>query len=116
MDLTGRWNFKEEFDSGKDEGIAILAHAGERVYGMLDFTEYIDEETPFQVKCKIEGSVIGDKVKMEMVDIEVISVEPIEYFPEIREGIINAKGQIVGSSEDEQGICGVFVFEKANNQ
>ncbi len=113
MDLTGRWNFKEEFDSGKDEGVAILAQAGDRLYGVLDFTEYIDKETPFQVKCQLEGKVDGDKVSLEMVDYEIISVEPFEYFPEKREGVINKNGQIVGSSEDEQGVCGVFVFEKA---
>ncbi|MCW3786379.1 hypothetical protein [Plebeiibacterium sediminum] len=112
MDLTGRWIFREEFDSGKDEGVAILAQAGDRLYGVLDFTEYIENETPFQVKCQLEGKVDGDKVSLEMIDYEIISVEPFEYFPEKREGIINQNGQIVGSSEDEQGVCGVFVFEK----
>ncbi len=116
MDLTGRWNFKEEFDGGKDEGVAIFAQAGERVFGILDFTEYIDGDTPFQVKCQLEGKVDGNKVFLEMVDHEVLSVEPFEYFPEKREGIINQNGQIVGSSEDGQGVCGVFVFEKAEKE
>ncbi len=49
---------------------------------------------------------------LDVVEFTVKSEEQIEYFPERREGIINANGQIVGSSEDEQGVCGFFVFER----
>ena len=112
MDLTGKWTFKEEFDFGIDEGEAVLAQAGSRVYGILDFTERIEDETPFKVKCHLEGKLDGEKIKLEVVDFEIMASEPIEYYPEIREGVINSNGQIVGSSEDEQGVCGVFIMEK----
>lgn len=112
MDLTGKWSFKEDFSFGKDEGEAVLVQAGTRVYGILDFTERIEDETPFKVKCHLEGTYEEDTVKLDVVDFEIMSSEQIEYFPESREGVINANGQIVGSSEDEQGVCGVFVMEK----
>ncbi|MGQ1784157.1 MULTISPECIES: hypothetical protein [unclassified Saccharicrinis] len=112
MNLSGKWSFKEEFDFGKDEGEVVLTQAGNRVYGILGFTEFIEDEIPFKVKCHLDGRLEGNKIKFEVVGVELSSTETLEYFPEKREGIINANGQIVGSSEDEQGVCGVFVMER----
>lgn len=113
MDLTGRWRFKEEFDFGVDEGFAVIEHKGNKLSGVLEFTEYIQEEAPFKIKCNISGFAEGEKVILKVDEYEIIDTkEEIEYYAETREGIINSNGQIVGSSEDDQGVCGVFVFEK----
>ncbi len=113
MNVTGKWIFKEDFSFGKDEGEAELKQVGSEITGTLKFTEFIDEEPPFEVKCELKGSLNGNKILLHVVSYEILnSTIQIEYFPEVRDGIINANGQIVGSSEDEQGVCGVFILEK----
>ena len=113
IDLSGKWKFKEDFSFGKDEGAAELNQIGKDITGVLEFTETIEDESPFKVRCELQGSVVGNMVTLNVVNFKILSSkEPIEYYPETREGIINANGQIVGSSEDEQGVCGIFVFER----
>lgn len=113
MDLTGKWNFSEDFSFGKDKGVVRLTQLGNILTGELEFTESIEEATPFKVKCLMKGSVEGKSVKLNVVSFQILeSQEPIDYYPETREGIVNDQGQIVGSSEDEQGICGVFVMDR----
>ncbi len=113
MDLSGKWRFKEDFGFGKDEGYAELMHSGDVINGNLEYTEFIENENSFKVKCELEGKVENNSVIFNVTKFKILSsAEPIEYYPEQREGIVNANGQIVGSSEDEQGICGVFVFDR----
>lgn len=113
VDLSGKWNFKEDFSYGEDEGIALLYQNGNRLTGILEFTETIEREMPFSVKCHLQGNIDGNNIIFHIKDYKIInSSVPIEYYPESREGIINVNGQIVGSSHDEQDICGVFVFER----
>jgi len=113
MNLSGKWIFKEDFSFGKDEGKAELEQVGHKLFGTLEFTETIEEEAPFKVRCKLEGTIDDNNVVLNVVEFKIIeSSEPIDYYPEKREGMINSNGQIVGSSEDEQGVCGVFVMER----
>ncbi len=113
MDLSGKWNFKEDFSHGKDVGVAILVHQENEIKGILEITESIKGDEPFKVKCEIKGTVDGNHIELHVISFEILdSSEEIEYYPESREGILNVNGQIVGSSEDEQGVCGVFVMER----
>ncbi len=112
IDLTGKWKFKEEFGFGLDEGTADFVQKGNVLNGELLFTEKIDDEPAFVVRCSVKGIVENNNVFFEVTEFAIDSNIDIEYFPEKREGIVNVQGQIVGSSEDEQGICGVFVMER----
>ena len=113
MDLSGKWNFKEDFSHGKDVGIAILEHQKNEISGILEIIESIEGEKPFKVKCQIKGTADGDHIDLHVTSFEILeSSEEIEYYPESREGILNVNGQIVGSSEDKQGVCGVFIMER----
>jgi len=113
MDLSGKWKFKEDFSYGIDEGFAEFKQEGNEFTGILEFTETIEEDVPFKVKCFVSGFVVGNSVTINVDDFKILeSDEEIDYYPESREGIINANGQIVGSSEDSQGVCGVFVFDR----
>lgn len=113
MNLTGKWSFSEDFLFGKDAGLAELVQFKDEITGILKFTETIEGEDSFSVKCQLSGFIKENMVTLNVASFEIIeSSQPIDYYPEIREGIVNVKGQIVGSSEDEQGVCGVFVFER----
>lgn len=113
MDITGTWTFTEDFGYGYDKGTANFVQSGHELSGVLEFVEHIDDDLPFTVRCQITGEVHGNKVSIDVSSFEITeSSEPIEYYPERREGLINADGQIVGSSEDTQDICGVFVFTR----
>ncbi len=107
MDISGTYEFTEDFGFGKDKGEAILHQMNDILEGKLSFTEYIDEEEPFKVTCDLKGTINGNEVEF---NVENCQTGGEEYYPEVRNGIINNKGQIVGSSVDEQGVCGVFVL------
>ncbi len=64
------------------------------------------------MRCTVKGFVDDNKVFFDVTKLVIDSNTDIEYFPEKREGIVNIQGQVVGSSEDEQGICGVFIMER----
>ncbi|WP_068472641.1 hypothetical protein [Saccharicrinis aurantiacus] len=107
MDISGKYKFTEDFGYGKDEGEAFVIQTGSKLEGTMSFTESIEGDDPFTVECIIEGDVNKEQVEIR---VKSFKTNDVEYYPETRVGIINNKGQIVGSSEDEQGICGVFVF------
>lgn len=113
--LTGRWYFFEEFDGGVDEGEAILQQEGNLISGTLAFTESIEDDEPFDIMCQIKGLVNDKMVTIEVESFEITKGDKgLEYFTEERQGIINSQGQIVGSSEDEQGINGVFTLTRTS--
>ncbi len=113
MDISGVYDFTEDFGFGKDEGEAILNQIDDTLEGMLTFTEHIEEELPFRVTCKVKGTISDNEVEFTVFDCDAGSEE---YYPEVRTGVVNNKGQIVGSSVDEQGICGVFLLTPKNNK
>ncbi len=107
MNISGTYEFTEDFGFGKDEGEAVLCQVKDTLEGKLTFIEYIEEEEPFKVICELKGTIKGNEVEFS---VENCQTGGEEYYPEVRNGIINNKGQIVGSSVDEQGVCGVFVL------
>lgn len=115
MDITGKWTFSEEFFCGKDEGTASFVQKKETFTGELLFTETIEDELPFSVRCQVAGKIIDKRVTMEVIEHKIVGGDmTVEYAAEKREGCINSQGQIVGSSEDEEGVSGVFVFNRIN--
>ncbi|MFA8449591.1 MAG: hypothetical protein ACEPOW_02730 [Bacteroidales bacterium] len=113
MNLTGKWIFEEDFYFGKDFGELVWSQKGTEIEGVLKFTEEIQGDKPFDVELQIQGEINGIQIYFRAVAFEIINaVEDIDYSLDSWEGIINRHGQIVGSSYDEDGICGVFTLTR----
>ncbi|MFA8301181.1 MAG: hypothetical protein ACEPOV_13520 [Hyphomicrobiales bacterium] len=113
IDLSGNWIFEEDFYFGKDFGFAEWKQNENVISGIVEFTECINERESFKVRLQIEGEVEGVHVFFSAKSYSIIeSKEPVEYCLDSWEGIVNKHGQIVGSSYDEDGICGVFTMTR----
>ena len=110
MGLSGKYTFYEDFGHGYDEGSANLVVTGDQIAGTLSFTEYIEGEEPFNIICTLAGFVKDKDVFIKVIDFKFLDDVSFDYHPDDREGVINDKGQIVGSSIDAQGVCGVFTL------
>ncbi len=106
--FTGNWSYSEEFDGGKDVGELVLKQVDNKLEGELRYTEYPDGEEPFAVVQKVEGEVSEGRVMLRGTNVD--AADDIEYFSDSFDGIYTAEGNIVGSSIDAAGVCGVFVF------
>lgn len=112
-DLSGNWNFKEDFGFGEDKGTVEIIQIGDKIEGVFEYTEYIEDEKPFTVKQPVEGSFDGTNFKVEGKSVEITTPEKsIEYHLDTWEGILNSQNQIVGHSHDGKGCFGVFVLDK----
>lgn len=110
-DLNGEWSFNEDFGFGKDEGIAHFRQEGSVLEGYLEFTESIENEAPFRIREYIKGKVINGQVGFYGVSFKILESDlPIDYRLDQWEAIINAQGQIVGHSIDDDGTSGVFIM------
>lgn len=114
MDISGKWLFSEDFETGVNSGFAFLDQEDDRITGRLELTEQLHDETPIHVVQEIEGLVMGGKIIFKGNEFKLMNgTEDCEYALDSWEGILNSEGKIVGSSIDEQGICGVFIMEKS---
>lgn len=112
-DLSGKWIFEEDFYFGKDFGELEWQQTGNSLSGQIEFTEEIQGDIPFRVRLNIVGEVNGIQVYFRATDYKILDEnENIDYSLDSWEGILNRHGQIVGSSFDEDGICGVFTLTK----
>ncbi|MGQ1910971.1 hypothetical protein ACT3CE_14440 [Marinifilum sp. RC60d5] len=110
--ITGRWSFNEDFGFGKDEGFAEFTQNGDKLTGVVVYTERIDEETPFRVEQHVEGSYDGTNFSVTGTKVELLDVEKqFEYNLDTWEGILNAQNQIVGHSHDGHECFGVFIMQ-----
>lgn len=113
MNISGEWLFTETFDGGVDAGTATFIQNGSDISGSMTFTESIEDESPFKVRCEVIGQVLENAVKLKTTSYKILEGDAtIEYLMEEKEGIINSRGQIVGSSQDEDGVSGIFTFTK----
>jgi hypothetical protein len=111
-DISGRWSFNEDFGFGKDEGFAEFTQEGEKLTGVVVYTECIEGETPFRVQQEVEGSFDGSNFSVSGTNVELLDCEKqFEYNLDTWEGILNPNNQIVGHSFDGHECFGVFVME-----
>ena len=111
-DISGRWSFNEDFGFGKDEGFAEFTQEGEKLTGVVVYTERIEGETPFRVQQEVEGSFDGNNFSVSGTKVELLDCEKqFEYNLDTWEGILNPNNQIVGHSFDDHECFGVFVME-----
>lgn len=110
--ITGRWSFNEDFGFGKDEGFAEFTQNGDKLSGVVVYTERIEEETPFRVEQYVEGCFDGTNFSVTGTKVELLDVEKqFEYNLDTWEGVLNTQNQIVGHSHDGHDCFGVFIME-----
>ncbi|NOU62262.1 hypothetical protein [Marinifilum caeruleilacunae] len=110
--ITGRWSFNEDFGFGKDEGFAEFTQEGEKISGVVVYTERIEGETPFRVQQDVEGTFDGEKFSVTGTKVELLDCEKeFEYHLDTWEGVLNSQNQIVGHSYDHHECFGVFVMK-----
>ncbi len=114
--LTGKWIFTEEFECGTDKGFAYLEQSGENLVGYLEYEECIEDEEPFLVRQKVEGTIKGNKVLLKGVEAQHPDGKPIpDYNLDVLEGTYTHEKRIVGHSYDSEDICGVFVMTRVSD-
>ncbi|MBK3517736.1 hypothetical protein [Carboxylicivirga marina] len=113
MDLTGQWQFFEQFEAGFDMGHAILKQVGDKLSGTLVYREYIDDEGSFLIAINVEGDVFDDRLMMRGKSYEILeSPFPIEYCLDDRIAELSDPNRIEGHSVDDQNLEGQFVLRR----
>lgn len=114
MEVSGKWFFKEEFETGVSTGIAHLHQEDNRLWGEIEMTENIKGQSPLHLIQNLAGIVFERKIVLKGVSYKILNGgdHRTEYSLDNWEGNINSEGKIIGSSIDQQGICGIFVMEK----
>ncbi|TKG95042.1 hypothetical protein EYV94_10030 [Puteibacter caeruleilacunae] len=113
MDISGIWNYTEDFYYGNDVGTATLTVDGEKVNGVMEYNEIIPDDGEFRIKQTVEGSFDGTNLVLKGTHVEILKgPENMEYHPDVWEAQLTSEGKFVGSSCDNAEICGVFVLER----
>lgn len=113
MNLTGKWQFFEQFDAGFDMGYALLKQVGDRISGTLTYTEYIYEESSFLINIEVEGELQEDRLMLQGKSYEVLdSPYAIQYCLDDRIAEITDPDRIEGHSVDDQDLEGRFVLRR----
>ena len=113
MNLTGKWDFFEDFGYGINDGELTLKQDNNTLQGEMVFTETIEGEDPFTIHCLVKGSTSDKEVTLETLEHQIIKGDKnTEYLSETIKGFINSQGQIVGTCCDEDDVEGIFTFTK----
>lgn len=115
MNLTGNWIFKEEFETGVNVGFAHLSQELDTIWGSIELTETLHGEAPIQLIQKIEGLILEDKIILKGTSCKITNGgdSETEYSLDTWEGTLNSDGIIIGSSIDQQGVCGIFTMNRS---
>jgi hypothetical protein len=115
MKLTGTWKYNEDFSHGDSEGELVLTQEGNVLSGTLRHTESPLEGNPYRIEQTMEG-VYDDKDKSFILKATTFTVleaaEEILYELDSFVAQVMNEDLIVGTSEDEQGVLGVFSFKR----
>ena len=86
-----------------------------KLTGILNITESDDEGQLLQVRIHLQGKIIDNCIYLKSTDATITN-GPADtvYYLDNYEGCLNSEGKILGSSVDEQGVCGIFVIERAS--
>ncbi len=115
MDISGKWFFKEEFETGVCNGEAKLFQEDNKLWGEIEMTENIKGQSPLHLIQKLAGIVLDKKIVLKGTSYKILNGGDFrtEYSLDNWEGNINSEGKIIGSSIDQEGTCGIFVMERS---
>lgn len=113
LDISGKWNFNQEFEFGLDQGVATIFQEGETLSGFFEYVEKYEDNPPFSVRQDFIGSIHLNKIRITGTRAISPSGEILnDYNLDTLEGTYTHEGKIVGHSYDDEAVCGVFVLEK----
>ncbi|WP_251622160.1 hypothetical protein [Odoribacter lunatus] len=113
MDLTGKWKYREDYGYGTAEGELFLTQNEGHLSGKIVFTDNVADNDKYMIQEFVEGKLEDMKVRLDAYEFDIIHSEhDIRYELDRWFGVLVDEKTIKGISEDEQGIGGVFLFEK----
>lgn len=113
MDISGNWSYNEDFEFGKSIGKANLQQNGDRVSGIFTFTEEIENDYKIEVIEKVQGKIAKGKVLLESMEVKAIqNNKEIHYLSNSFDVFLVSENRLVGSTYDNENVCGVFVMER----
>lgn len=113
-DLSGKWKYSEDFGQGTSIGEVVLFHNDNTLKAEFVFTEKVDNGYEIHVEESAIGEIIYGKSLLESSAVKAWNKEGelVKYLPNNFEINIISDSKIVGSTYDQDLVCGVFVMEK----
>jgi len=115
MNLSGTWKYSEDFSHGDSVGELVLKQEGRLLRGVLTHSETPIEGTPYRIEQKMEG-VYDNQDKSFILNASTFTIlaaeEEILYELDSFVAQVMNEDLIVGTSEDELGVLGVFSFKR----
>jgi hypothetical protein len=116
MDLTGNWNYSEDFEFGNSKGECKITQENNSVFAEFHFTEQVSGDYKIDVYEKTKGEIIDGKLLLESIEVLATDGEKnIGYLPNTYELHLVSDKKLVGSTFDDEIVCGVFVLDKISN-
>ena len=113
MDISGKWIYMEDFEYGKSEGEVDFIQAGKQVIGIFTFTERVENEYKIDVTEKVKATISDGKVLLQSIEVSALQDgRLIDYLPNTFDGHLVSENKLVGSTYDNEDVCGVFILER----
>ncbi|MEN8116072.1 MAG: hypothetical protein ABFS16_03795 [Bacteroidota bacterium] len=117
MNISGTWKYNEDFGHGKSAGEVKLTQNGTEVTGIFTFTEKVENDYEINVVEKVRGTISEGKVLLESIEVTATQNGcSIDYLPNNFEVHLVSDNKLVGSTNDSEDVCGVFVLERMGNK
>lgn len=112
MNISGTWNYSEDFEFGKSFGKAELKQNDTEISGVFTFTEEVQGDYRIEVSEHVKGYLKDGKVDLKSTKVTAKqNGNPIHYLHNTFEIKHISENRLVGSTYDSEGVCGVFVLE-----
>lgn len=113
MNISGTWTYIEDFEYGKSEGEVEFTQDGNVVSGIFTFTEIVENDYKINVTEKVKGTMADGKLLLESFEVKALqNGRLIKYLPNTFEVHLVSEDKLVGSTYDNEDVCGVFVLER----
>lgn len=113
MNISGKWNYKEDFEYGTSEGEAEFFQNQNIVNGIFKFIEKVENDYKIEVSESVTGIISEGKVLLQSIDVTALqNGKEIEYLPNSFEVFLVSENKLVGSTYDKDAVCGVFTLER----
>lgn len=115
MNLSGKWKYTEDYSHGDSIGELSLTQNGGILKGKLTHTESPLGGNSFTIEQELAGNLNtkSNRIYLKAISYKLISsLDDIIYELDTFEAQIINENTIVGTTEDKQGILGVFCFKR----
>ncbi|MCC8173766.1 MAG: hypothetical protein LIO65_05100, partial [Odoribacter sp.] len=75
IDLSGKWNYTENYGYGTAKGELVLKQEGEQLSGRIIFSDLSEDNEEFMVQEFLEGKIEGVKVWLNAKEFDIIYSE-----------------------------------------